>query len=338
VLGTCAVTGTLRFDARKIMRFAIVTIVLAGVVVGGTRLLLTVALRQPYDKDVLLTSMKPLRDRGPIRFFKAGDVVPKLAPAGTSLLDRARSRGTLRIGYLADSLPYAFVNRRGDLVGLDVEMGTQLARDLGLAVEFVPVDREILNGGLDPAVCDLVMSGVVVTLDRSAYLQFSSPYLDETVAFVVPDRSASAFSEWATVRAMGKLRIGVPRAPYFLRKVREELPEADIVPIDSLDDMFEPHNPPVDAFVATAERGSAYTLLHPAFAVAVPKPRPVRVPLAYVIAGRDASMATIVNTWIDQKKRDGTLDELFAHWILGQDLTEKRPRWSIMRDVLHWSF
>ena len=33
---------------------------------------------------------------------------------------------------------------------------------------------------------------------------------------------------------------------------------------------------------STAERGSAYTLLHPEYSVAVPKPRPFKVPLAYV--------------------------------------------------------
>ena len=83
--------------------------------------------------------------------------------------------------------------------------------------------------------------------------------------------------------------------------------------------MFVPHAPPIDAFVATAERGSAYTLLHPEYSVAVPKPRPFKVPLAYVIAGRDGAMAAMVDTWIELKRKDGTIDELFAHWILGQD-------------------
>jgi ABC-type amino acid transport substrate-binding protein len=88
--------------------------------------------------------------------------------------------------------------------------------------------------------------------------------------------------------------------------------------------------------VLTAERGSAYTLLHPEYSVAVPKPRPFKVPLAYVIAGRDAAMTAMINTWIELKRKDGTIDELFAHWILGQDSTPKARRWSIGQDVLHW--
>ena len=165
-------------------------------------------------------------------------------------------------------------------------------------------------------------------------VQFSSSYLDETVAFIVPDNLASAFSEWATVRRDGTPSAGVPRSPYYIRKIREELTDVEIVPIDRMDDMFEPQAPPVDAFVLTAERGSAYTLLHPEYSVAVPKPRPFKVPLAYVIAGRDSAMAAMVNTWIELKRKDGTIDELFAHWILGQDAAPKRPRWSVVDDLL----
>ena len=44
----------------------------------------------------------------------------------------------------------------------------------------------------------------------------------------------------------------------------------------------------------------------------------------------------MVNTWIELKRKDGTVDELFSHWILGQDSAPKHPRWSVLHDVLHW--
>jgi ABC-type amino acid transport substrate-binding protein len=110
-----------------------------------------------------------------------------------------------------------------------------------------------------------------------------------------------------------------------------------IVPLASPDEMFERHDPPLDALVLTAERGSAYTLLHPEYSVVVPRPRQFKVPLAYVIAGHDDALAAVVDTWIDLKRKDGTIDELFAHWIQGRDAEPKRPRWSILDNVLHWS-
>jgi ABC-type amino acid transport substrate-binding protein len=279
--------------------------------------------------------MRPLSDRGTVKVYGNGEA-PPLRPVETSVLERVRQSGVLRVGYFDDSLPYVFRNKRGELVGFDVEMALQFAKDLGVSAEMVRLDRGQLERGLDPSVCDVIMSGVAVTTDRSLRVQFSSAYLDETIAFIVLDDRAAAFSEWATVRAMKTLRVGVPRAPYFLKKIHEELPEAEIVPVDSMDDMFRPRNPPLDAMMASAERGSAYTLLHPEYSVAVPKPRPAKVPIAYAIAGRDSAMTAMVDTWVDLKRKDGTIDQLFAHWILGQSGGAKRPRWSIMRDVLHW--
>lgn len=92
-----------------------------------------------------------------------------------------------------------------------------------------------------------------------------------------------------------------------------------------------------DAIALPAERGSAWTLIHPRYSVVVPEPTPIKVPLAYPIARRDLDFASFVNTWIELKRRDGTLDVLYRHWILGQTAAVRRPRGSILRGVLHWT-
>ena len=333
VLTSCALAGTLRVDSRRLTRFVAITVVLTTAVVGGTRMLLRLA-PEMYTKDRLLAAMEPLRDRGPAHVFGSGEAPPPLLEVKTTVLDRVRESGRLRVAYFPDSLPYAFRNGRGALVGFDVEMAMQLARDLGVGIEFVEIPRSALDDGLTPATCDLVMSGAVVTTTRAELVLFSQSYLDETIAFVVRDHLTAKFSDWSTIRALGPLRIGMPTLPYYEQKVRDELKNATVVPFTDVDGMFKPDADAVDALVLTAERGSAYTLLHPQYSVAVPKPRPFRVPLAYVVAGRDEALASTVNTWIDLKRKDGTIDELFAHWILGRDTTEKAPRWSVIDNVI----
>ena len=332
VLTSCALAGTLRVDARRLTRFAVITVVLTATVIGGTRTLLRLT-PESYDKDRLLTAMEPLRDRGPAQVYGSGEA-PPLPEVKTTVLARVRDSGRLRVAYFPDSLPYVFRNGRGELVGLDVEMAKQLARDLGVGIEFVELPRATLDQGLTPALCDLVMSGAVITTSRAERVLFTHPYLDETIAFVVRDHLAAKFSDWSTIRSMGPIRLGMPTLPYYEQKVRDELKDAVVVPFDDIDAMFQPHADAVDALVLTAERGSAYTLLHPEYSVAVPKPRPFRVPLAYGVAGRDEALAATVNTWIDLKRKDGTIDELFAHWILGRDQNEKAPRWSVIDNVL----
>src|SRR5262249_43724231 len=163
VLGTCAVSGALTFNARKLVRFGIVTGLLTVGVVGGTSALLRLVLKQPYEKDALLTNMPLLLDRGAGKVFKSADQVPLVPPVTTSVLARVRDRRMLRVGYFEDSLPYVFFNSRGELVGLDTEMALQLARDLQVTAEFVPVSRSILENALYASLCDLVMSGVATT-------------------------------------------------------------------------------------------------------------------------------------------------------------------------------
>ena len=85
-----------------------------------------------------------------------------------------------------------------------------------------------------------------------------------------------------------------------------------------------------------AERGSAWTLQYPQFSVVVPEPGIVKVPLAYPIARHDEAFASFINTWIELKRKDGTIDTLYDYWVLGREAAPHQPRWSIIRDVLHW--
>jgi len=130
----------------------------------------------------------------------------------------------------------------------------------------------------------------------------------------------------------------VPDLPYVQQLVEREFPKARIVPLAlndpeaSLDGRINS----VDAVVLTAERGSFLTLLHPSFSVAVPRPLEIKLPLAYPVARHDVEAARFLSTWIDLKKKDGTIQTLYDHWILGRDAKAKEPRWSILRDVLHW--
>ena len=102
------------------------------------------------------------------------------------------------------------------------------------------------------------------------------------------------------MRQLGRLRIGVPNVPYYLDKVKTELPAAEVVPLNSIAAMFGPEGKKLDALVLTAERGSAWTLLHPELAVVVPMPRPIKVPLAYPLAP-DPDFAKFVDIWINLK-------------------------------------
>jgi Na+/H+-dicarboxylate symporter/ABC-type amino acid transport substrate-binding protein len=332
VLATCAVTGHLRWQRGKVLSFAGLTLALVIVVIGGSRLVIAATLSPPYSKDAVLAAMELLDEPVEVTLSKTPSPAP---PTTLAPLEAIQARGVLRVGYLADALPFAFVNQRGDLVGFDAELAHHLARDLGVRLAFVPVDRQTMAEQLAAGYCDLVMSGVAVTTERARDLLLSDSYLDETVAFVVPDHRRDQFRSWAAINTHGALTIAVPDLPYYSQKLRTLLPHATIAAQHDVAHWFTGAGAS-DALALPAERGSAWTLRYPAFSVVVPGPDPIKVPLAYPIGKRDEPLARLVNTWLSLKRKDGTLDAAYRHWILGHDAEPVRPRWSIVRDVLHW--
>jgi len=72
----------------------------------------------------------------PAKIIEVRETLPTVND-GSTALERIHRRGVLRVGYRADSLPIAFRNEAGRLVGADVELMHHLARDLGVKLEFV---------------------------------------------------------------------------------------------------------------------------------------------------------------------------------------------------------
>ncbi|HET7217897.1 MAG TPA: cation:dicarboxylase symporter family transporter [Vicinamibacterales bacterium] len=335
LLGTYAAAGLLQWNRRRLVRYGVVTAILTLVAIGGTRIMFAHVLDQRYTKDKVLAGMHLLRAPVPSVVHRAAVVVPP-DPAGATVLDAIRSRGRLRVGYLPDSLPFAFFNERDELVGFDVELAHGLARELAVTVEFVPIARNGFDEVVNSGGCDILMSGVVATTLRASRTLLSVPYLDETLAFLVPDNRRDSFSTWEGIRSMGAITIAVPAVPYYMDKLRAMLPQATLQPLADIRATLSSGAGGADAIALPAERGSAWTLIYPAYSVVVPEPGVYKIPLTFALAKHDQSFAAFVNTWIDLKRKDGTIDVLYRYWILGQETGARRPRWSVIRNVLHW--
>jgi ABC-type amino acid transport substrate-binding protein len=210
-----------------------------------------------------------------------------------------------------------------------------LADDLDVGLEFVEWPTEDLVDAVSRGDSDIGIGGAAITPQLATRCLFSEPYLDETAAFVVKDHLRSRFETWASIQAATDLMIGVPALPYYQRLLQSRLPNIQLKTFapgqDPLDDRAG-----FDAVALPAERGSVLTLLNPKWTVVVPRPGLIKVPLAFPLALHDQAWADFVNTWIEMKRRDGTLDTLYSHWILGEAARKPTPRWSIIRNILHW--
>ena len=58
--------------------------------------------------------------------------------------------------------------------------------------------------------------------------------------------------------------------------------------------------------------------------------------MAYQLPRGDRELVDFINIWLELKKRDGTIAALYDYWVLGKNAVPRQPRWSVIRNVLHW--
>lgn len=325
----------LRFRPRKLAGFAGASAAILMIAVALTGRMLAAAVDGAYSKDKVLTAMQSIQT--PLH----GDVYREPPPAlkvkeDETVLAAIRRRGVLRVGFDPEGLPFSFFNRDGALVGFDVELTQALADELGVRIEYYPFQKPEMAESLNENRCyDLLIGGLFATTNRIEKMRFSEPYLDLHLAFVAADHRKDEFTSFAALRRRDSVRIAVLERPYFAARIQRAIPRAQIELVRSPRAFFESEGA-FDALAMSAEAGSAWTLLHPEFDVAVPQDLQLTIGVGFPMPADAVQLENLVSRWIDLKQKDGSIAALYRHWIEGESAEPDSPRWSVATDVLGW--
>ena len=341
LIGAGAMGGFMVLNKTRLVRAALAIAAAIAITVVLVRLLLAASIDTSYDKDRQLRQMHSPReqvsgivytDRSQVNHEDASGV-------GTRLAD-IKQRGTLRVGYDPTNLPFSFINTDGQLVGFDIDLAIGLADSLGVEAEFVPVGLLEFTGDLASGVIDIMPSVWYLPLWFDT-VRLSIPYMTSTVGIAMLDERRHEFASLASIRASQGLRVAVPIriTEHGRRRLERYFGGADVefVNLDSWAPFFEGRHPELDAFLLPAENASAWTLLHPEYSVVVPQPDILELPSAFGLALDAIELARVVDQWVMFAKHEGTIQRAYDYWVLGQGAVVKRPRWSIVRDVLGWT-
>jgi Na+/H+-dicarboxylate symporter/ABC-type amino acid transport substrate-binding protein len=332
LLSTAALKWT-HARSNQLLRLMVGSSVLLFLFLAGTHAYLRSKLSGVYEKDKVITGMKPILATAPAVVHREGIANPRDGGERRSL-EAIRSAGVLRAGYYRDALPFGYFNSAGDLVGLDVEVAHLLARELGARLEFFPISLETVASQLSQHQIDIAFASIPGNTELFAKVRLVEPHLEVRLGLVVPDHRREEFESVDAIRRMKDVRVGVSAGTYFADKLREAFPNLQVVTLGSTREFFEKKN--ADVLLTSAEGGSAWTLLYPAYTVVVPTPSKVFQPLSYAVARDNAELGEFLDHWVRLKKADGTIDRLRDHWILGKGAGIHSTRWSVLRNVLRW--
>ena len=255
-------------------------------------------------------------------------------PSEGNRLGQVLDRKVLRVGYHADMYPFSFFNDQDELVGYDVALMHELATALDLQLKFIPWTYETRDQQLASGEIDLAIGGLMVTPERLARMTLSDPYMTITAGIVIDDFRRDEVQTWDQIRQKENFRLATT-GRRLSTNVRRVLPEASVEFVNSPREFFEPPGEPFDAILMTAEGGSAYTILYPQYDVAIPKPI-FKGHVAFALPDDEPELKTFLNSWLKLQETSGTLERTYTKWIVGENSSEKAPRWSVVRDVLHW--
>jgi polar amino acid transport system substrate-binding protein len=106
---------------------------------------------------------------------KPEDATPP-EPGATDLLDEILEAGILVVSSDPNYAPQSFLNDDGELDGFDVDTAKEVAKRLGVEVEFVTPDWDLITAGGWAGRWDLSIGSMTPTDDRSEVLWFTDAY------------------------------------------------------------------------------------------------------------------------------------------------------------------
>lgn len=172
-------------------------------------------------------------------------------------VESIQSNGTLLVGLSADYPPFEsikMVNGVDALVGFDIMLAEEIAKELGVDVEFKQMDFDGLIGALQSSQIDLVISGMSPNPDRLEQADFSDFYYTGENAVLVRAEDADKYN---TMDDLKEIKIGTqlgsiqtPIAEELSDKVKQLKATQDVV--------LELSNGNVDAIILGAEIAAKY--------------------------------------------------------------------------------
>ncbi|MGO7211434.1 transporter substrate-binding domain-containing protein [Rhizobium ruizarguesonis] len=231
-------------------------------------------------------------------------------PAAAITPDEIKARGKIIVGIQGDNPPWGFVTSSGKQDGLDADIATLFAKELGVSVEFVPLEVNNRIPALTAGRVDVLFATMAMLPDRAKAVQFSKPYVANAIVLIGP-KSA----EIKTNADMAKFTVGVAKGAAQDTQVTKNAPAGTTIR------RYDGDAPSVQALVS----GQVETLGGNIFYMdRVEKARPGefenKLEFQKLYNGActrlgEKEINAALNTFIDKIKANGDLKAVYDKWM-----------------------
>ncbi|MGZ5181839.1 MAG: transporter substrate-binding domain-containing protein [Ramlibacter sp.] len=255
-----------------------------------------------------------------IAMLCAGMLATVAASADT--LGDITARKKVVVGIDLGIAPFGMTDEKMQAQGADVDVARQFAKDMGVALEIVPLTGPNRVPYLMTRKVDMVISVFSVTPERAKVVAFSDPYGINQLVLGAPKSAAVARLEDLAGKRVGVVRgnlqdtVLTAVAPKDTRIVRFDDDATVATALISGQ---------IDAIVTPRTTLATIAKLAPAKEIAVRQVMKAQ-PYAMGLRKEDTALRDVVNKWIAANMKNGHLGEIYEKW-LGVSLESAMDSW-----------
>lgn len=240
-----------------------------------------------------------------------------------STLNEIIKRGELRVGLEPGYLPFEMKDKKGNVIGFDVDLSREMAKAMGVKLKLVPTSWDGLIPGLVTDKFDIIISGMTISQERNLRVNFVDPYIVVGQSLLVKkglEKGVKSYKdldkpEYTLVTKFGVSAEYAAKRLFKNAKLKTYDTEAEAVQevLNGKADIFIFDLPFNVAFMAQKGQGH---LVH------LDKPLTYE-PLGWAIKKGDPDFLNWLGHFLAQIKHDGVYSELYNRWFVETKWLEK---------------
>lgn len=231
-----------------------------------------------------------------------------------STIEKVMKQGALKVG-MSTFVPWAMKDKKGDLIGFEIDVATRLAKDMGVKVSFVPTKWSGIIPSLLTGKFDVIIGGMGIRPDRNLKVNFSIPYDYTGMSIVAHKELAKGFSSLEDFNNPD-IVIAARLGSTAVTAVKQYIEKANLRMFDDESQAYqELINKRVHAVVGSAPTPAFQALKYPETLFLPLKDTFTREPIGFAVKKGDFDTMNYFNNWIRVVEAEGWLKERKHYWF-----------------------
>ena len=244
----------------------------------------------------------------------AGELQRKLV--AESAIEQIAKRGVIKVG-MDVFVPWAMKDKKGELIGFEIDIAKKFAKDMGVKIEFVPTKWSGIIPALITGKFDVLIGGMTITTQRNLKINFTRPYYYTEQGLMAHKKKAAGFkvADFNSPDVTIAARLGSTAAV----AAKQQFPKAKLRLFDDEPAAVqELRNGNVHAMVSAQPLPSSTALEYPDTIMVYDEVMMLEA-IGIGVRKGDPETLNLINNWIEINRNNGWIQGKYAYWFKSQD-------------------